>query len=222
LRICQRQAYNSGQNMDGPPALKKDWVVTQESFDRLLRQLDPDRERAGERYEQIRQKLTKFFQWRGCASPEDYADRTMDRVARKVGEGAEIHAQDVYLFFHGVAINVLREHWKEAQKANVKSLEESPAAQNAGENPTEVRERETEQGEREQKLECLDGCVQRLPAQQLTLITQYHQDQGGAKIAKRNELAKQLKIPLNALRIRAFRIRSELETCVSECVARQA
>jgi DNA-directed RNA polymerase specialized sigma24 family protein len=207
--------------MDGP-ALKKDWIVTQESFDRLLGQLDPNRERAGERYEQIRQKLTKFFQWRGCTTPDEYADRTIDRVARKIGEGAEIHSQDVYLFFHGVAINVLREHWKEAQKANVKSLDESPAAQNAGENPNEVRERETEHAEREQRLECLDGCVQKLPAQQLMLITQYHQGEGGVKIAKRNELAKHLNIPLNALRIRAYRIRGELETCISECVGRQA
>ena len=46
---------------DGPPALKKDWIVTPAAFEGLLQQLDPDRERAGERYEQIRQKLTKFF-----------------------------------------------------------------------------------------------------------------------------------------------------------------
>jgi DNA-directed RNA polymerase specialized sigma24 family protein len=198
--------------MDGPSTLKKDWTVTQAAFDRLLQQLDPDRERAGEVYEQIRNKLTKFFQWRGCATPEDYADRTIDRVARRVGEGAEFQTQNVYVFFHGVAINVLREHWKEVQKADVKPLDEVQPPQAADTAP------ETEQKER--KLECLDGCVQRLPANQLVLITEYHQGEGGAKIARRNELAKQLNIPLNALRIRAYRIRGELETCISECVKR--
>lgn len=198
--------------MDGPSTLKKDWTVTKEAFDRLLQQLDPDRDRAGEVYEQIRGKLTKFFQWRGVSTPDDYADRTIDRVARKIGEGAEIHAQNVYLFFHGVAINVLREHWKEVQKAELKPLDEIQTPQAAEADP------EIEQKER--RLQCLDGCVQRLPANQLVLITEYHQEQGGAKIARRNELAKQLGIPLNALRIRAYRIRGELETCISQCVQR--
>jgi DNA-directed RNA polymerase specialized sigma24 family protein len=205
--------------MEGSPALKKDWVVSQAAFDSLLLKLDPDRERAGERYEQIRQKLAKFFQWRGCPTPDEFADRTIDRVARKVGEGAEIHTQDVYLFFHGVAVNVLREHWKDVQRTEVKALDDLPGAENAGAvDPVEMGERETERGQRELKLECLDGCVQKLPAQQLMLITQYHQGEGGAKIARRNELASELGIPLNALRIRAYRIRGELESCISQCV----
>lgn len=198
--------------MDGPSTLKKDWTVTQAAFDRLLQELDPDRERAGEIYEQIRQKLTKFFQWRGCATPEDYADRTIDRVARKIGEGAGLQTQNPYLYFHGVAINVLREHWKEVQKAEVKPLDDIQ--------PPQAPNREPENEEKERKFECLDGCVKRLPANQLVLITEYHQGDGGAKIARRNQLAEQLGIPLNALRIRAYRIRGELETCVSECIKR--
>jgi hypothetical protein len=77
--------------MEESSLFKKDWVVTQSAFDRMLAELDPDRERAGEKYEQIRQKLMKFFQWRGCSSSaaEEHTDRTIDRVARKVEEGAE-------------------------------------------------------------------------------------------------------------------------------------
>jgi DNA-directed RNA polymerase specialized sigma24 family protein len=204
--------------MDGSTVYKKDWVVTQASFDRLLQQLDPDRERAGERYLQIREKLVKFFQWRGSATPEDFADRTIDRVARRIEEGVEIHAQNVYLFFHGVAVNVLREYWKEAQKFQAKPLDDMPEPQDPAENPVDASQ---SAGQRELQMQCLDGCVERLPVDQIALITRYHQDQGGAKIAQRNELAKELKIPLNALRIRAFRIRGELETCISECVRRE-
>jgi len=202
--------------MDGPPALKKGWIVTQASFDRMLQQLDPDRERAGERYEQIRQKLTKFFQWRGCTNPEEFADRTIDRAARKIGEGTEVHSRDVYLFFHGIAINVLREHWKDVQRVEVKSLDDSVEFHKA----VESSQGQDERAEKEHKLECLDGCVEKLPPQQLLLITQYHQGEGGAKIARRNGLAAQLHMPLNALRIRAYRIRGELESCISECVKR--
>lgn len=204
--------------MDGSTVYKKDWVVTQASFDRLLQQLDPDRERAGERYLEIRQKLVKFFQWRGSATPEEFADRSIDRVARRIEEGAEIHTQNVYLFFHGVAVNVLREYWKEAQRFQAKPLDEMPELKDPAENQVDANQ---SAGHRELQMQCLDGCVERLPADQIALITQYHQGQGGAKIAQRNELAKQLKIPLNALRIRAFRIRGELETCIFECVRRE-
>lgn len=207
--------------MDETPALKKDWVVTQAAFDLLLRQLDPDRERAGHRYEQIRHKLTKFFEWRGCTSPDEYADRSIDRAARRIADGEEIRAGDPYLFFHGVAINVLREHWKNVQKADVRPIDDLPVSRAAA-----LAEREShklrEQVDREIQLACLDGCVKRLPAQQLVLITEYHQDQGGAKIARRNQLAKELNIPLNALRIRAYRIRGELENCISDCTRRKA
>ncbi len=201
-------------------AFKKDWVVTQGALDRLLAELDSDRERAGERYEQIRRKLTKFFEWRGCAAAaaEEYTDRTIDRVARRIEEGAEVHAPDPYLYFHGIAINVLREHWKKVEKVSAESLDDLPSSWNAAVDPVEVREAEESRVERERRLECLDECVNGLPADQLAMITEYHRGEGGAKIAQRKEMAERLKLPLNALRIRMYRLRGELENCVTGCV----
>ena len=198
---------------EGVPVLKT-------AFDRLLQQLDPDRERAGEKYEKIRQKLLNLFRWRGCAFPEELVDRTMDRVARKVEEGAEI--RDLCLFSHGTALNVLREHWREAQKHQVKSLDDLPPSRHAVGDPIEVKERERERLENEKRLECLDRCIQNLPAQQLLLITKYHQGEGSVRIAQRNDLAARLGIPLNALRIRACKIRKQLEACISQCMETQA
>src|SRR5262249_61438816 len=59
---------------------RKNWVLTQEAFDQLLACLDPNRDRAGTKYEALRQKLIKFFAWRGCATAEDYVDEAIDRV----------------------------------------------------------------------------------------------------------------------------------------------
>jgi DNA-directed RNA polymerase specialized sigma24 family protein len=203
------------------PKLKKDWVVTPAAFENLLAILDSNREQAGVRYEQIRQKLSSFFRWRGCHSPEEFVDLTMDRVARRLAEGAQVEARDVSSFFHGVAANVLREHWKDVQKAQVTSLDDSPAAQNlAKEDPNDVRHAAA--AEKEERLGCLDGCVERLPKAQLHIMQTYHRGAGREKIDGRNHLAAELGIPLNALRIRAFRIRGELETCVSDCVRRHA
>lgn len=207
----------SGSQPGVKPRLKKDWVVSQASFDRLLQALDPDRDAAGERYLQIRDKLCNFFKWRNCAAPDDFADQTIDRVARRIEEGSEILTGNVYLFFHGVAVNVLREYWKQTEKFKTKPIDEVPEVHTQVEDPVEAREIESE---KEHRLGCLDGCVKKLPAPQLRLITEYHQGEGGVKIAKRTQLAEDLGIPLNALRIRAFRIRGELENCITACTGR--
>ena len=199
---------------------KKDWVMTASAFNLMLDQLDADRDRAGERYELIRQKLTKFFQWRGCATPEDYTDRTIDRVARRLEEGAEVHASDPYLFFHGTAINVLREHWKETERHGVDALDDLAPSKTPFENPIEQKSRQEERLDHELKLECLNECVHSLPSEQIEMIQQYHQNDGGAKIEQRKKLAIQLNLPLNALRIRTYRIRQELETCILNCTKR--
>ena len=59
--------------------MKKGWVLTQELFDTLLDWLDPDRERAGHRYETIRLRLIKIFTSRGCPEAEELADETINR-----------------------------------------------------------------------------------------------------------------------------------------------
>ena len=66
---------------------KKGRVITRESFNRMLAELHPDIERAGEQYEKIRRKLLKLFEWRGCAHAEECADETFNRVAQKICEG---------------------------------------------------------------------------------------------------------------------------------------
>src|SRR5579884_3158673 len=193
-------------------------AITQAAFDRLLQHLDADREQAGIKYEAIRGKLTNLFRWRGCTNPYEYVDLTIDRVTRKLQEGAEIHARDPYLYFHGVALNVLREHWKKVEKHGATALEELPASQSPVENPEARREQESDLLERELRLDCLNSCVQGLPRQQLEIVTEYHQEKGGTKIAQRNDLARKLNLPLNALRIRVHRIRGDLESCIGNCV----
>jgi len=69
-------------------AAKKDWVLTKEGFDRFLATLDTDRDKAGEKYENIRLKLLKYFQWCGSVAPDIDADETINRVTRRIEEGA--------------------------------------------------------------------------------------------------------------------------------------
>jgi RNA polymerase sigma factor (sigma-70 family) len=196
---------------------KKGWVITREAFDRMLAELHSDSERAGEQYEKIRRKLVKLFEWRGCAHAEECADETFNRVAQKICEGTSIWADDPYSYFHGVALNVLREYWRSAEQT-AKTLEEMAQIQDLSVDPEDLLRRETEQREKDRLLECLNQCLQKLPLESLHLILRYHQGEEGLDKSRRKEMARALGIPLNALRIRAYRIRAAVEECVENCI----
>ena len=91
---------SSGQTAQG--AARQKWTLTQEAFDKLLLALDGDRDSAAEKYLEIRSNLTRFFEWRGCSFPEDHADETINRIAKRVAEGEEI------LNYSGYAMGVAR------------------------------------------------------------------------------------------------------------------
>jgi len=196
---------------------KKGWVITREAFDRMLAELHPDSERAGEQYEKIRRKLVKMFEWRGCAHAEECADETFNRVAQKICDGTSIWTDDPYSYFHGVALNVLREYWRSAEQT-AKTLEEMAQIQDRSVDHEDLLLRETEQRKKERLLDCLNRCLQKLPPDSLHLITRYHQGEEMTDKARRKQLAQSLGIPLNALRIRAYRIRVAIEECVKNCL----
>src|SRR5262245_12907011 len=199
---------------------KKGWVITREAVDRMLAELHPDSERAGEQYEKIRRKLVKMFEWRGCARAEECADETFNRVAQKICEGTTLWGDDPYSYFHGVALNVLREYWRN-QEQSAQRQEEIRPSQAFSANSEELWLREIEHLEKERLLEWLDQCVQKLTPESFHLITRYHQGEDAPDKVRRKELARALGIPLNALRIRAYRIRVDLEKCVENCLNRK-
>jgi DNA-directed RNA polymerase specialized sigma24 family protein len=205
--------------MSGHTSQKKKWALTQEAFFRLLTELHPDREQAGELYEKIRQKLVKMFQWRGCVFAEECADETFNRVAQKIGEGTTLRTDNPYPYFYGVALNVLQEYRRSRERL-AKTLEETRPSQAFSINPEELMLREMGQREKKRLLDCLSHCLHKLPPESFHLITRYHQGEGASDKVRRKELAQALNIPLNALRIRAYRIRAEIEECVENCLKR--
>src|SRR3954447_15915718 len=69
---------------------RQKWTLTQDALDKFLASLGPDREAAGARYLEIRRNLVRLFEWRGCSTPDEYADETINRCPRKLAEGEEI------------------------------------------------------------------------------------------------------------------------------------
>ena len=174
--------------MNAVPTHKKDWSLTSEAFNRMLLSLDEDREAAGEKYEAIRAKLNKLFRWRGCASPDEYTDETIDRVARRLSEGAELRTEP-YLFFHGVALNVLREHWKQTEQAPVVPIGSLGPQQLPFSDTEELEQRANERRAREQQLDCLDRCLGALAPHTRRLLLNYHHSEGRERVETRERLA---------------------------------
>ena len=190
---------------------KSDWVLTSEALERLLRRLDADRARAGERYEQFRRKLIEFFEARGSHAPADHADEAINRVARKIAEGETV--QDVGKYFYGVA----RLLWLELLREKAKS----PLPLDAVAAPPSYDDGEAEAAERqraERRFECFDACLKRLPPESRAFIVNYYKEEKGEKIKGRKRQAESTGVSLNALRLRASRLRSGLERCVRECL----
>ena len=184
--------------------------LTPEAFEALLRQLAPERERAGELYETIRHKLVRLFEWRGCAAPEDLADVTFNRVARRLAEGVELRSNDPYGYFCGVAHLVYKEVLRKAVREH--------RALAGGDWPPPAAE---EDEPSDARLECLRRCLAELPPDQRDLVLRYYQgksDQGENNIRNRQQLAREAGVQLNALRIRVHRVRRKLESCVQACL----
>ena len=183
---------------------RQKWPLNQEAFDKLLVAFDADREAAGRKYLEIRNNLTRFFEWRGCSFPEDHADETINRIAKRVFEGEEILNHSGYAM--GVARLLLLEINKGRQR------EQSALAEIGAAPDVYVPEDDDES-----RLTCLRSCLQTLSPDNRELILQYYQGEKGEKIENRKKLLDRLGIPVNTLRMRALRLRERLQACVEEC-----
>ncbi|HET9713482.1 MAG TPA: hypothetical protein VFP64_16425 [Pyrinomonadaceae bacterium] len=181
--------------------MKKNWALSQESFDALLDWLDSDREQAGLKYEQIRRNLIKIFVNRGCAEAEDFADETINRVVSKLDEVKKEFTGDPARYFYGVANKIFLEFQR-------RKPPEPPSSPPEDSNRVELEYR------------CLEHCISRLSEEHRELLLHYYHAEGRGKIDQRKLLADKLGIAPNALRIRAFRIRTALQQCVERCLER--
>jgi DNA-directed RNA polymerase specialized sigma24 family protein len=185
-------------------------LPSQEGFDRLLALLDADRDHAGLKYEALRRKLLRFFEWRSCHPAEELADETLDRVSRKLAEGVEIRLPDPAPYVYGIARNVAREALARAAR------QPGPASLAAGEDAPDVAMVEPPADDLERALHCLDGCLEAMPVKTRQLLLLYH---GQRDRTGRQRLLARLRIAPGALWVRMHRLRKRLERCVRDCVA---
>ena len=193
---------------------KKNWAITSSAFQRLLDWLDAGAISDGRNYLEMRERLVVYFDRKNCLAPDEMADETLNRVARRLDEEGKIESETPAKYCYITARFVFMESLRAKNKNDVplddvlRQLPDSLAA-----SESEKEEKET----KEKMLACLERCTGKLEAANRDIIFSYYFGEERAKIENRRALAEKLGITTNALTIRACRIRDKLEICVGEC-----
>lgn len=177
-------------------------IITKDSFDALLEWLDPDRDQAARRFEQIRGGLVRMFVSKGVMDAEFYADQTVDRVIKRLPDIRDTYTDKPVKYFHGVARNIVHEA---ARRREIPTDVLPECLPRGGVVETELAR-------------CLHQCLKSLPKNKHDLIHDYHIYDGHEKIDSHREMADELSITIGALRTRAHHVRAALEACVRKCM----
>ena len=133
------------------------------------------------------------------------ADECIDLVVQKVPEIAPTYTGKPEFYFYSV-IKFVVLRW--LRKNQTVGLDDSDELMTRVDDSSEVETRHA----------CLDRCLAGLDHSSRELALEYYRHDRSAKIDHRWALARRVGITLNALRIKALRIRQTLEQCVQKCV----
>ena len=191
--------------------MKQTNALTQENFKTLLNWFSPDKDEAGERYEQIRQGLIRYFQFRGCQTPDLLADETITRVAVKLPSFDMSNNVKTVTYFYGFAKNIYLEYRKKNKEIGIETV-----AFLSDKTPNEAEKRE------EIVFDCLDNCLARFPSEERDLLLQYYSKNKQEKFELRRNLAAQWNLKKGTLHTKIHRLKSNLGQCVRKCLAEKS
>ncbi len=186
--------------------MKEKWTPTPDDFNRFLAWLSPDREEAGRKYVEAKQKLISFFTRRGHEEPEYLADVTVDRAIRKLADGELNYSGDPIRDLIGFARHVSQEYKRKPRP-----------------DPIEVPDflQAPDKVDREALFQCKDRCMAQLTERSQNLVTRYYQDQGRKKIINRQQLAQEENFSMPTLRLRVHRILRSVRECFFKCIEKE-
>lgn len=193
-------------------SLKKDWASSPEAFGRFLNWLDAGVESEGECYVEMRRRLVAYFDRKRCAAPDELADETLTRVSRRLEEEGAITNTPPAQYCYIVARYVFLEYLRSADHRRVDIQPGAIVTPGTSTVALEQTSREARQAD------CLDRCLGALSDDDRSLILAYYSGEDRQRIAHRRALALERCLTPNALTIRASRLRSRLEACVTGCL----
>lgn len=177
-------------------------ALTPQKLNALLNWLNSDRDAAAREYLAIQRGLIALFAAKGFCDAEDLADEAINRVADRLSEIGPSYEGSPARYFRGVARNMIFECCRRKEIATDRIPESSS-----------VKEIDVSD-----EYNCLQRCLRFSKAEHRDFILDYHVYQGPDKIINHEVMAEELNLSINALRVKAFRLRARLEKCVLECV----
>ena len=149
-------------------------------------------------------RLVAYFARKGCRTPEELADETLSRVARRLDEEGAITGVIPAQYCYIVARFVLLEHLRSADRHR------AAIRFDIGD-----RAIDPDAERREQRLSRLDACLAELTREDRALILAYYAGNGPSRIDARRSLAASLGLTANALTISASMLRERLRACLA-------
>jgi DNA-directed RNA polymerase specialized sigma24 family protein len=161
----------------------------------------------------MRRRLVSYFDRRDSTAADELADETFNRIAKTLATSV-IATRPPARYCYVVARFVLLENFRMGRRHVPLDEPWNPEVSRRHSNRPAIDEGEAT---REQRLDCLDRCLQGLRPDQRELVIEYYQDAGRQRIDRRRALADRLGISINALGIRACRVRDALRVRVEGC-----
>ena len=192
---------------------KKNWTLTADAFRRFLEWLDEGADSDGQKYLEMRQRLVAYFDRKNALAPDELADETLNRAARRLMEEGRIETETPAKYCYTVARFVFLESLRGRENSSI-PLDDVMIRQADEKSSARIAD---EREMKEKMLVCLEQCTNKLEAANRDLIVRYYFGEERIKIDNRHRLAQSLGITVNALSIRACRIRDKLEACVGKC-----
>lgn len=181
--------------------MKRERDPTKEEFEKLLAWFDSDRDEAGRKYQLTHARMTRIFAARGCVDADSLADEVMNRVAVRIDVVITKYPDPVCCCL-GFIEYVYQEYRRDLLKRENAKPPPPPR-------PPEELEREDR---------CLEECLETLAQRQQVLFKRYFQGEKRGRIGRRKQLAEELALTANALRIRAHHVRKDLHACIMTCL----
>lgn len=191
---------------------RKQWAVTPEALERLLKWLGSDSEEAGGKYNHIHAVLSAIFRREGLAAAESLADEAIRRVTMRLPELDKNYQGDPVKYFVKVARYICLEQSRIGESLR-------SASEEYGRSKARLSI-ETDQAESELTPEriCFYRCLRQLPQFDRDLLLAYYGAGARERISVRKEIARMLGITKGALRVRRYRAQTELNDCIARCL----
>ena len=181
-------------------------VLTKENFDEMLLWFSTDRETAGAKYEEIRNGLVRYFDFKGCADAEALADETINRVARKFTSFDTNNNHKHITYFYGFASKVFLEYLKKAENKSEELSDNFKLIEDKFGNE-----------EIETKHNCLDKCLNKLSDEDKAMAIGYFGKEKSEKFEHRRQIAKRMNITIGNLHVKVYRLKATLKNCIEKC-----